>query len=790
MKAFLLLFLFFSVSVQFRVLGQGNLLPAESSLEKAKAFFLNQNYFMAEATLMGSQTSDDPEMRALLLVHTAQKIGNLEEKIEFFSGYLGQGPQERQVALLFRAWAYAFLRDWDQFRGQAVSALMEVESFPNNSNLLLIYCLARYTQQSVNELNLTVCQRSWFEAVRAAPAHQKLPFSFSCAGFPDFVTDLACLGAKTESPGRNLLGKTSSLNDNVLIKLNSINDLLVRGDLNQAAGVFNAFDKTELRPFPWDFRIEYYRLLTRFFEMNEEPERQAKMEAQVNRLTQDFCLSFECFQDQVKPKLIVEGNKTSIEIPQSIHSFQDLEKAIPQLDNESLKNYLNDLSSSTKYDQIFKNYLLGIFNLKKGRFQSAYSFLSKAETDISSTPFSNLEVKILSAMGDYYLSEKNVDQANWYWIAAIQTLSGSEALCLLDLNSDLFYPFEAMIDAFLLKPAENQVSAILYAQQMLELIQKRLVAYQHGAISTNRVISNQILEIGGQMRAEVEQLKKSDSYSGKTLKDLKELWGQLWDKTKAEYQNLAPLNLREIQACLSPEETLIVLCEGNNQLGAVVAAKDRAFVSYLGTKSAFSGSLDLLVEQQLGKAIEFSSKSGVLSLSGSFLNPGFLENLINKNRANSFQVIFQLAAIQTKWSPLEVGQMVVFYDGSVEAPEDLSTFAIHGIEASITSSFNQPNIDRLLVQNPVMVLKGNLQMASEGVVFGQGSEKKALWDVTMEHSLGGIGVFLSNLGDLGGIQSELKFISQIYQIPILILRDQDAGVVLPEKLRRSALVVF
>ena len=96
----------------------------------------------------------------------------------------------------------------------------------------------------------------------------------------------------------------------------------------------------------------------------------------------------------------------------------------------------------------------------------------------------------------------------------------------------------------------------------------------------------------------MNQLREQDGYSDKTLKDLNELWYQLWDKTKSEYKSLEPMNLPQIQQHLEEGELFLALCEGHSQLGAVVVASDRAFVSYLGTKRAFAGSLDRLVEQQ------------------------------------------------------------------------------------------------------------------------------------------------------------------------------------------------
>jgi len=780
---------------------EGGITNAENvssmKLEEALAFYKAKNYFMTEATLMGSQPGSDVELRALLLVHTAQKIGNLEEKTAFFAGYLDQEPVQRQLALLFRSWSFAFTKDWESFRGQAVSALLEVQDFPHDSNYLLLYCLARYTQQNPEDLALDACQRAWFDAVRAVPGTQRFPLSFQCENAPTFLMRLPFVATLADRDPRGWPSGRATSNDRLIEDLLEIDQLLVEGDLHAAAERFNAFDRGRLSPFPWDFQAEYQRLLARFFELNEEPERQAKAEERVRRLAKDFRLNFDCFQDDVKPKLVTHEKEIRIEVPRNIRSHRELEAVLGELDTDAFMGHLNALPSGSRYQQLYKTYLLGKFHLAHGRFQSAYTFISKAEAEAVTSPFAILESKILTAMGDYYLREKNLEQANWYWIASSQALASPEALCQLatmsneDVDLILAQPFNAMIDAFLLKPDEDLVSSFLYAHQMRELLNARVHMYASAGLSENRVISNQLLEIGTQMANELEQLKKSPNYRLKNLSDLRELWDQLWKKVQPFYRDLSPLNLRALQAEIAGRDTLLILSEGLEQLGAAVISRDRAFVSYLGPKKAFSESLATVVNQQLGNVLDFNLKQGYLSLSSSYRTKVFLEPLAAQNPPGSFQVLFQLARIQSNWNRIGVSDTVVLYDRTFNDPERLNELNVQGIEKTIATVFDEQNRKTLVSDGTFLVYAGEVNVSDDGdIQIGSGAERVSLASLVQEHKLQGVGLAGLSWQSFLNIHRPLAHLNQEFEIPVVLIEKVDQSLVLPPSLRGSSWLIY
>jgi len=763
--------------------------PHVDPVKKAEQFFKEHNYFMAEATLMGSEETEDLELKAILLVHTAQKLGNMAGKSDYYEGFLDQGSSQRKLALLFRAWYFAWQHDWNSFQSQAASALLEVESFPHHTDLVLLYCLARYTSQSSETLDLDPPRKAWFQALRDTSSNQRFPVSFFNESLPSFLMRIPYLGTASKSPS----GGLSSPCDSVMDSLFTIDGYLQEGNLFAVAEEFNKMDTSTLQPFPWDFRIDYYRLLARFFEMNEEPERQQKVLRKMIRIKKEFQINFECFQDKVLPKLIVEPHRTEVIVPGKLATLEQLEQALPLLDRDSFMKSLNDLSSESLYQQIYKNLIVGKYYLIKGRYQTAYAALSDAETGIAGKPFPVLESKVLTTMGDYYLKEHNLEQANWYWLAASQALCESEALPLLSNPEVYSAPFDRMIDAFLLKPVENQLSAVLYAHQMRELLRHRVLSYQKGQMSENRVIGNQLLEIGEQVSSEIEKLRrKTGSLRLSNLSDLRELWGQLWPKTRSDLRDFAPLNLREMKQNLSKREVLLVFTEGREQLGAAVVATDRAFISYLGPKSSFSSQLSTLVKQQLGKAVDFSQNHGILSLSPVFTSSEFLDYLTESNPGSSFQILLQLAGMTPLWNTELVSNLVVFYDSSVtiKGNEQAPGFSMLHVDSSTSTFLNRESLDSRMAVNSFFIFEGSLKMDGGEIILGTEPVKVPLARVLDEQELAGFGFGVKNFNQVQTMFDELCFLGNHYRIPVIIAKGSPHRLVLPTKVRANSLMLF
>ncbi|PIE02195.1 MAG: hypothetical protein CSA81_08125 [Acidobacteria bacterium] len=758
-----------------------------STLNQAMRFYEDKNYFMTEALLMGADRPvEDLELETQLLLHTAYKLGNLEGKINYFSGYLNRSSNQRKMALLFRAWGYAYLKQWGLFQSQAVSALVEIEEFPHHTQYVLLYCLARYTNQSVRELGLTPCEQKWFNEVREAPPSSKYPVLYKCDTAPAFLQSLIKLGTDSRSAGAGF----ATPMDETIQQLRQIESLLKADNLNEAANRFNHFDKSSLKPFPWDFTIEYHKLLARFFELNEEPERQDRTLKKIKKMEAEFKVNFNCYQDQVQPRVVVEKKQVEIVVPDRLNTFEDIEQALPLLDAESFQQAVNEMNSRSLYDRIYKKYLLGLYNLSKGRLQKAYTFLSKAEVDVIQTPFFILEAKVLSAMGTYYLKEKNLEQANWYWLSAGQTLCGSDALPYLQSKPFCSLPFDAMIDSLLLKKVDNQVSSILYAHQMRELNKRRLDAYRKGVLTDNKVIGNQIVEIGSQIVEEIRIMQHSAKLSNFTsLNELNELWGQLWRKTKPDFKNLEPLNLTEIKRALDPDETLIVLTEGKHQLGAVVISNEQAFATYLGPKKGFINSLAQLVDQQLGSALTFSKGKGLISLSSSYRNADFIRHLQKTNPGKPVQIMFQLADVQQKGAPVDFRHLVYLYDSTVKVPADFNAKLTQGVDAAVNTSFTDENVKRLLSQDTLFVFQGHLSVKGGSVFLGMAPKKTSLWSLALKQKLNGLGFIHTHLDIVNKSYDELSLMCYLGQYPILFINGSSKGLSLPRQMR-PCLVIY
>ncbi|MCB1051041.1 MAG: hypothetical protein KDC71_10620 [Acidobacteria bacterium] len=421
-------------------------------------------------------------------------------------------------------------------------------------------------------------------------------------------------------------------------------------------------------------------------------------------------------------------------VPTNLATLPGIERAIWENLLDNPRPALAALNLNTSYKKIYADYLQGLAHLRGGRLQSAYDRLSQAEEAVREQPFSLLEIKILAAMGDYYERERNADQAEWYRIAATQLLRENRTVVELSgpESVQLVSPFGAVLDGLLEQSLRKDVSApLVYFSELQHWVQIRQLAYQNGCLSTNRVISNQISQMGLSILSMLTDLAEVPNYtlSPKRYNENLELLDQLWAKTDVSYQKPVIVNAAEIKGILQPGDRLLHFIEGHQQIGFLLFSSSQVICIGLGSKSDFLNRAPearlRLLASRLGPVTQTTGNVWICP-SSSLQDPEILSGFVGLlPAAHAVQWVFSLAGFASTVEQACSGTLVLsqktsgpFYDFVQQLPrEGLDWFSADGISSdSFRRQIGQHQ--RLLLQGPMTLnAKGELCYDLKGQAF-------------------------------------------------------------------------
>lgn len=251
---------------------------------------------------------------------------------------------------------------------------------------------------------------------------------------------------------------------------------------------------------------------------------------------------------------------------------------------------LAGLQPQSPYQRVYFDYLQGLLHLRAGRLSSAFQALSNAEQAIAQMPFSLLEVKILMALGDYYQRERNPEQAEWYHIAATQLLLAPEMMPELEgaEAAVLPSPFASLIDAALVQSErKDRLPRLNFFAEQEQWVRDRQLAYRHAILSTNNVLNNQLLQLGGTLAEQLQECAESANgvLPQKRFEQISELFLQLTTKAQAFFLKPQVHPVATLQEALPEGGRILRFVEGQKMLGLLLISRSQALVLPLGLRS-------------------------------------------------------------------------------------------------------------------------------------------------------------------------------------------------------------
>ncbi|CAM2066951.1 hypothetical protein SCOR_16360 [Sulfidibacter corallicola] len=607
-----------------------------ASLESGLELFRQGKYFEAESQFLGVQPTD--ENRATLAIHLAaiaMRMNAVEGKREFYKSSLSRGLEWRGVSQLVLVLLAAQLEDWVAFKSHAQQYLEEIDDFGGPLRWKLIYGLARYTDIGEEPLKLPPTLARWFRLARQLPpeaifptvANLDIPFILRFAHHLETGSDF------------NLppLPSIPSEEDIFFHRTLSIKQALNRGDLNEAARRINEampqskqIEDVETRLYFQDVLKTYYaardqqraiQIVSRnratlakraVFPFESRPAavnaanalRKAAAERPAKPPVEDSTATVEKPKpeetDTASPEPKIDRTPKPPKVTVEKITYRSLERQIRRRQWQA-EETVRSKTPDTRYKEIYRDYLLGLVNLEKGRLTEAEVLLSKARKAVTELPFPNLECKILIGLARYHTLRGEGNRANWFFLRAVEIWKIPENLPMLSMGREQVQekPFGWLIDRELVKTSSSQVIDDLFLFNELDhLVTLRQLALEREALSDNPVLGHQLTQVGGQLIQLTEDLAENPNHqaSPRRYNQTLDIWSQLWEQTRPFYRETKVPPLAEIQRVLNRRDRVLVFLEGERNLGILVLGKEQAFSVNLGSKSDF---LDMSGTRQL-----------------------------------------------------------------------------------------------------------------------------------------------------------------------------------------------
>lgn len=721
--------------------------PAEPdpNLALARALLADGDSLMAEAQFMAVK----PRPQDVLglgsdLAQLALRSKSFASKKPFFEGYLNRTDPWRGVALTVLAIFAANQQDWAAFEKHTRDLFAEYAPFQESIKYRFIYYLARYTLAEPE--NLRPQEGLWFQKARDLKPfalwpvcpEANLPFYYQNGKYLEYMEPF-------EVP---TVGDTAQADEVYFSGLLDIRQALNRGDLNGAARGINAQQQLSSNSMDYQWRNLFQELSREYFEKRGETDKAQVAQRNMDLYRQWTVLPIQAFpsrasnigemmakkedataapESDVGPVVDIRKPEPARPKPatplDATSSWEALEEGILG-SSRNLELTIRGKEATTTYERIYKAYLLGSIYMKRGRYQSAYERLTLAESLVRDLPYPNLESKVMLAMADYYTIERNPQQANWYRIAAIQLWNQPSNLPIFATAAQTRSPFPEMLDHSLRKATEKgAIHTLIYYQELGHLLTLRSEAYRRQCLSENGAISQQLTQVGQELKGMVQSLatQSNPDITPRRFNDTQKLWSGLWQSVYPYFRNENVPSLKSIQASLGEDQRLLTFLEGTHFFGVLVISKNQGFAVGLGNKHSFFD-LDVtaqfnFLEGRLGPV--WTQPGGlILQLSESFRSAELLDQLRQRMlEPQRLQLITSLKAFTLAETRGDCGKVLLVTDQQADRFQ-LWADAFSGPQTRMTSADGRAAFLQNLEQHRHVVLHGGISLQPEGLHYG------------------------------------------------------------------------
>lgn len=706
----------------------------DAHLEQGRQLKLEGRLLMAESHFLRADPDESqlgPLARDLCDI-ALRSNGNTMSRRNFYRSYLTRSRSWRGTAALVLAGLNYQMRDFTAFKDVAE---LYIKEFPGDDPVRfhLIYHLARHSRVSQESLRLSGDEAELFKAARTLEPHKDLP-NLEATSLPYFYRYLSRLESGEIAPAPD---PEATETDQYLYQLTRLRKAMSRYDEAEAAAALNtiyAFRESVDRP---DLDIYYYNHLQEFFFRRNEVE-DAKVVAENLKLIRDWTYlpieGLPAFMDVPKTKLAPPKPDLPTEPEQTIplETKEDtLEEAV-WAGRRGLELTIRKLPTDTTYQKIFRNYLLGTFHLKGGRFEDAYDRLRVAEGQVVEFPFPNLEAKIFMALADYHQAKDYSEKADWYRLQALQIEKTPRFMPLIQRDGQFHYPASAVLIDMILSQsnASQQVSRLIFYHEQLQFSRQMARAYQRNVLLENPLVGQQLHQIGDQLATQVDSLATNPAHqeNPSLYNNTLELWNELWSQSLPYYQQEDMPEQETLQGLLNSRDRIVSFIEGRTRLGVVILSNEQALALSLGTKIGFSQMSPeariQFLEARLGPIWNQDGRLEgqlLLTMSPYYRQEGLLDVIVDKlKNPQKMKVFGSLKAMTTIKQRGQCEDLVVWGDDADLRPDAKDLYSLENLNSQ---SFERglEDHDHVLYRGPILNSNAGLSLgpAENGLFFHQ-----------------------------------------------------------------------
>lgn len=418
-------------------------------------------------------------------------------------------------------------------------------------------------------------------------------------------------------------------------------------------------------------------------------------------------------------------------------TLEEIERELKERGGNGFLAAMQGKRLNTEYKRIYAEYLNGLYQLREGKLQSASDHLDRAREDVTFYPFPLLETKVLLAMGRLYEVERNLEQAEWYRIAAAQIINEPSSVAFLNRTdpADRPQPHREAIDSYLNRVTrEDLVHQLVYASELAHYSDVRLNAYQRHVLSANKVIGNQIEQIGNDLATLVGNMAElpNRSVSPQQYNQTLELFEQLWQKTLPYYREYRSPGVGDLQDRLGDRGRCVSFIEGERLLGVLIISSRQQFAIALGPKSSFLAMNPheriAFLESRIGPVWDYNGPLW-MALSPAYRDPEFIATLYdNVLNPDQLRWIFSLSQLLYEEPSSNCSGTAVFSQSAEGEMNDyVQQFPRVGLNWYAQPATFERQVRRQVASHPHLVFESNVLLREGGMVLVMDERE---WEMT------------------------------------------------------------